>query len=132
MGSRRILRDTVSLNNYIGEVNDVATYQETILEHCYCPHDLGISANTQGKKATDGATLYIFEKNTRALSPEGYARTFVDSETWEALEDKSPYWTLCDNGRDFIKVDGSNLRVTSLSHKVAGSRRMWHYKVAAK
>lgn len=57
MANRRVLTDTVVLQNYIGEVNDEAAYQETTLVNCYFPTNEGADLNIQGKKANDSGTV---------------------------------------------------------------------------
>ena len=131
MASRRILRDTVSLFNYVGEVNGDATYQETILTVCYCPLNEGADLNMQGRKANDSARLYTFDRQTVATSVSGAKRTYLPHEQWEKEDDKSPYWTLSDEGQDYFKKQGAErqLRVVGFSHKVNGTPRMWHFEV---
>lgn len=131
MASRRMLIDTAVLMNYVGEVDDVATYQETTLLHCYCPVNEGADLNMQGKKANDSGRLYIFDEKTVALSEDGTARSFMAYDQWKSLDDKSQHWTISDKGTDYFKKVGSSLklRITGFAHKKAGSRRMWHYEV---
>ena len=135
MPSKRILRDSVVLYNYIGEVDDVATYEESVISHCYCIVTEGAALNDQGRKGQDSARLFIFDKGTVATSTNGLRKTYLPYKEWEALKDKSAYWTLHDNGRDyFIKSDegGRKFKVTDFRHKKAGSKRMWHFEVNAK
>lgn len=133
VASLKMLPDTVVLYNYIGEVNDEATYQETVLTRCYCPLNEGADLNLQGKKANNSARLYIFDAKTVARSSEGTARTFLPYHQWKDAADKSAYWTLSDKGTDYILKQGGNtkLRVIGFAHKKNGSRRMWHYEVDA-
>lgn len=134
MASRRFLIDTVVLFNYVGEVNDRATYQETILKRCYCPATEGASINGQGNVANDTGRLYIFDAKTQAVSAEGQVRTFLPFDEWRKLDDKSGHWTLCDKGTDYFRKEGCahKLRITSFAHKMTGTRRMWHYEVDAR
>lgn len=134
MASRRLLIDAVVLSNYVGEFNDVAAYQKTVLKRCYCTMNVGASPNTQGKKANDSGRLYIFDANTIAVSPEGDMRRYVPYKQWLELEDKSAYWTLSDAGTDYFQKEGCSqrLKITGFSHKKAGSKRMWHYEVDGK
>ena len=133
MANPRMLKDTVTLYNYVGEVNDEAYYQDTILTNCYCPLNEGADLNLQGKKANDSARLYIFDANTIASGADGEERTFLPYETWKALtaSEKSSYWTLSDKGTDYFRKSGSNirLRIIGFCHKKAGRKRMWHYEV---
>lgn len=134
MASRRILKDTVELYNYVGEVNDIATYQKTILRYCYCPSDKGIGNGLHAKKSAETSRLYIFDYKTVAEAPEGHKRSYLPYEQWKKAEDKSSYWTLSDYGDDFFIKEGNTARfsITKFSHKYAGSRRMRHFEVDAK
>lgn len=134
MASYRILRHTVLLSNYVGEVNDVATYQVTVLRHCYCPADEGISVGSHGKQPNDNSTLYIFDYRTVAESENGIPRKYLPYQEWKKLTDKTPYWTLSDRGEDFFhRLDGhTDFRINGFSHKVIGTRRMWHFEVSGK
>ena len=131
MASRRMLIDTVVLMNFIGEVDDVAAFQETTLLNCYCPLNEGADLNIQGKKANDSGRLYIFDEKTVALSDNGEPRSFLPYDQWKSLDDKSKYWTISDKGTDYFRKNGSSLklRITGFAHKKAGSKRMWHYEV---
>lgn len=134
MGTHRMLDDTVILYNYLGEYRDVAQYQVTILNHCYCPLSTTADANNHGKNPINSARLYIFDENTVASSENGVTRTYIPYDDWLSLSDKSGYWTLSDKGNDYFKKFGevARLRIVSFSHKVAGRRRMWHFEVDGK
>lgn len=134
MASRRFLTDTVLLFNYVGEVNDEATYQETIIKRCYCLTDKGVSLGSQGSKANDNCKLYIFDCHSIALSPDGSVRTYLPYEDWESNDCKSRYWTLSDKGNDYFKKveSDNNFKITSFSKKNVGSHRMWHFEVNGK
>ena len=134
MASRRILIDTVTLYNYVGEVNDIATYQETVLKHCYCPTEKGIGNGLHAKKPSETAKLYLFDSKTVATSADGARRSYLPYNQWKAVEDKSAYWTLNDSGKDFFVKEGQTARfeITRFSHKKAGTKRMWHFEVEAK
>lgn len=131
MANLRMLNDTVILYNYIGEINDVATFQETTLSHCYCTMNEGADLNMQGKKANDSARLYIFDANTVATAADGTMRTFLPYADWIKSENKDLYWTLSDKGEDYFKKAGTDngFRIVGFSHKKAGTRRMWHFEV---
>ena len=127
----RMLPDTVVLANYIGEVRDVAAYQITIMNHVYCPEVEGSAVSTPGRRKNDSAQLYFFDKRSIATDENGNKRTYLPYELWKALEDKTPYWTLCDGGRDTFRKQGSGkeLYVTGFAHYVVGTARMWHFEV---
>ena len=131
MTNRRILNDVVTLYNYVGEINDEASYQETIINRCYCPLNEGADLNKQGKKASDSAKLYIFDVGSVAVTADGTERSYLSYDEWSKLIDKSAYWTLSDKGNDYYLKDGASnkLRVVAFSRKKAGSKRMWHFEV---
>lgn len=131
MARGRMINDTVVLYNYIGEVDDEATFQETVLEHCCCPLNEGADLNIQGKKANDSARLYIFDANTTAVSNSGTKRAYLPYAEWLKADDKDRYWTLSDKGTDYFKKVGSDtrLRIVGYSRKHTGSKRMWHFEV---
>ena len=130
--SRRILTDTVSLFNYAGEsIEGEAQYIETVVKYCYCPSSQGVVNNTEGKAPEDGAKLFIFDRDSICKGIDGTYRTFIECDAYEKLEDKSAYWTLSDRGRDYFmkKGDYNKHFLKSFSHKVAGTKRMWHWEV---
>lgn len=131
MGRLNMLTDTVTLYNYIGEINDEAAYQETTLAHCKCQLAEG---STPGKKPNNGARLFIFDDKTVATASDGSLRTYLPHHEWVASTDKSAFWTLSDGGDDYIIKAGSTerLRVCGFDRKKTGSRRMWHFEVDAK
>lgn len=131
MATKRMLIDVVHLFNYVGEINDVATYQETILKNVYCPLNEGTTENKQGRTGKDSATLYIFDMNTKAVSKNGKVRTYLPYEKWIYLDDKSKYWTIGDYGQDYFVKEGheEEMQINSFSHKTTGTRRMWHMEV---
>lgn len=134
MATRRVLRDTVVLSNYAGEVNDVATYQHTILEHCYCSLSRGVTAGGQGKNPNDNSRLYVFDYGTVAKDTAGNVRTYLPFDEWKTLVDKTAFWTLAGNGKDYFTEQntGDKIKVVSFAHLVSGSRRMWHFEVTGK
>lgn len=134
VASRRILADTVTLYNYVGEVNDIATYQETILRHCYCPVSVGASKGLPTRRPSETARLYLFDFKTVAQADNGQRRSYLPYDEWKLLDDKSSYWTLSDRGDDFFVKEGNATRfnIVMVSHKDTGTRRMWHFEVDGK
>lgn len=131
MATKRMLPDTVTVFNYMGEFNDVAKWQKTVIEHCYCPVTIGANENMQGHVKGDSARLYIFDANSVAMSEHGQKRTFLPFDEWKYLDDKTPYWTISDKGTDYFYKDGCpvKFKIKRFAHKVAGTRRMWHFEV---
>lgn len=135
MPSPRMLPDTVNLFNYVGEVDDVATYQKAIITKCYCSIHDGATPTGNGTAPGNGVTLYIFDRDSRVTNEDGNVLSFIPSEEWDELEDKSGYWTLRDGPtRDyFIKSgkfhDPRQIPIIGYAHLTGGTPRMWHYEV---
>ncbi|MBQ2973330.1 MAG: hypothetical protein IJE19_03150 [Clostridia bacterium] len=132
MASKRLLKDTVVIKNYIGEVNDTATYQETILEHCYCPCNYGVGTDGHGRNSIDNTRLYIFDCKTVAKSSDGKKRSYLPYQSWILSESKEDYWTLNDAGDDYFVKEGVEFCIIDFSYKNEGTRRMWHFEVDGK
>lgn len=144
MATRRMLNHTVVLYNYIGEVDDVASFQATVISPCFCPTQNGAVKSSQGETSDDSATLYIFDHITKATSKDGTERTYVSYEVWKTLsvEDKAKHWTLSVTGKDYFQKENLNADVRDeLTDKFkilvvkrfdSGSRRMWHWEVFGK
>lgn len=131
MKNHRMLEETVVLYNYIGEVDDRAAYQKTILKHSYCVLNEGTSLGSIGHSTKNTGKLYIFDDKTLAQSEEGRTRSFLPYEQWKYTDDKSGFWTLGDNGNDYFQKVGSDakLRISGFSRKTTGRKIMWHFEV---
>ncbi|MBQ4447423.1 MAG: hypothetical protein II897_03930 [Clostridia bacterium] len=131
MSVHKMLIDTVELFNYVGEVNDEASYQKTVFSKCYCPLDEGAALSVIGRTPIDGGKLYLFDMTTKAKDGFGNPVSYLPFPDWNALADKTGYWTLSDKGTDyFVKAGSANkLRINSFSRKKTGSRKMWHFEV---
>lgn len=132
MPSRRMLPDTVTLFNYVGEVNDVATYQKAIIKNCYCPINEGAVATGNGTAPSDRATLYIFDRGSVVTDENGNKLAYKPREEWDALQNKAGFWTLHQGPTKdyFIKSgDPEKMSVTGFNHLTGGTPRMWHFEV---
>lgn len=131
MATKRMLPDTATLFNYIGEVNNVATYQETVLKKCRCIISPGATPGNNGKQPSDKGRLYIFDRDTTAVSKDGtVTRTYLPYNEWKEVEDKSKYWTISDKGMDMFQLDGyDTAKIIAFTHFKAGTKRMWHFEV---
>ncbi len=134
VASRRMLIDTIVLMNYVGEVNDEASYQQTTLKFCYCYMNEGTDINAKGRKANDSAKLYIFDDRTLAYAEDCSLRTYIPYSEWRKLDDKRKYWTISDCGTDYFRKEDSDckLKITGFARKAEGTRRMWHFEVNGK
>lgn len=104
MPSRRMLPDTVTLFNYIGEADMVAEYSVTIFNNVFCDTSYGDKASIQGGVPNNAARLYIFDMQSCAYSVDGKRKTFVPFSEWEKLTDKSLYWTIREDNKDYFAV----------------------------
>ena len=134
MASRRVLPDTVVLSNYVGEVNDAATYQETTITHVFCSANEGSAIGNSGRMANDSVSLYIFDRQSVATDSAGNKREYLPYSQWKALADKSGYWTLNDGGRDTFRKVGFEKEyiITGFGNYKVGSPRMWHIEVTGR
>ena len=120
MPSRRMLPDTVTLFNYIGEVNMVAEYLVTIFTNVFCDTSYGDKASIQGGVSNNAARLYIFDMQSCAYSMDGKKKKFVPFSEWEELADKSLYWTIREDNKDYFAV-GKHC-VSSLKQSLEGAQ----------
>lgn len=137
----RILDKTVTLFNHAGEANYAAQYEATIIESVYTTDKSGVYV--KGDSPDDVFVVYIFDRKSAAKSTSGTVKTFLPSAEWDALADKSGYWTLHDNGNDIIvpgmqtdaqkpiEIAGAR-KIAQYYRLKAGAPRMWHRKVVAK
>lgn len=134
MPRRSMKPHTVHLFNYVGEVNDVATYQEVVIKNCYCNLDDGVSSINSGKTTNDSARLYIFKRDAKIVSPAGVAMKYLPFEAWMKLADKAGSWTINPNGKDYFVLEGRSNRliIQRFADNEVGSRRMWHFEVDGK
>lgn len=138
MASRRMLNHSVVLYNYVGEINDEASYQATIIDYCFCP---SISGSSQGVNSNDSATLYVFDAKSIAKSPAGEVRSYLPYDVWLSLStaEKAKYWTLSDRFTDYFHkgsevIDvrqpvSSKFRIARFQRFDSGTKRMWHWEV---
>lgn len=132
MPSLRMLSDTVTLYNFVGEVDDVATYQKAIISRCYCSEISEIYAAKSGSVPNGQAKLYIFDRGSRVTDSDGNFLSYLPQREWDKLEDKTGYWTLKESPtKDYFIKSGSSERrsVIRFAHLTGGTPRMWHFEV---
>lgn len=137
MSKNSIFVDTVELCNYIGEVNDVATFQTTVISNCFCDISLGIGRTKDfSRTPKNSATLYIFDKHSKTYSQDGKIRTYLPYQQFISLDNeaKKAHWTLNDEGNDYFKKYGyeDEFKVIGFSHLEKGTKRIFHFEVNAK
>lgn len=93
MPSKRICKDTVTLYNYIGEVNGSASFVVTILKNVMVHTG---STIIRPFTVSNDTSLCIFDANVEAVSLDGTPKTFLDWEAWGNLpnDEREKYWTL--------------------------------------
>lgn len=135
MATKRMCPQTVMLYNYVGEVDDRASYAVTYLHNVKCVSYRGINPTTQGRGEADTAKLYIFDDILYAADTEGNEVQYMVYENWKKLDKKTGYWTLNPDGYDFF-YEGDTLPHTGPKFKVngfkrldQGSRRLVHFEV---
>lgn len=140
MASNRMLPDTVTLYNYIGEKNMIAQYSVTVLANVFCDTDYGAAASQQGKTPQDNARLYVFDSKIRATSLSGVKKQFLPFDIWQTTNDKNSFWTFNENEKDFFVEGVSEYRtpqenakhayaITKAHYFKKGTSRMWHWEI---
>lgn len=129
MASKRTCPQSVELHNYVGEVNGKATHAVYLLHNVRNVAYRGVSFSMQGRGEADTAKLYIFDDILFATNEKGDEVQYMPHEEWKKLDDKSEYWTLSPEGKDFYFCDGGKFKVTGFKRCDVGSRRIAHFEV---
>ena len=139
MPSLKMLKDCVTLFNYVGEENMVAKYQKTILRNVFCVESFGVRESVQGDSSNNSATLYIFDTKVVAESGTGVQKQYLPFSEWKNRSDREEYWTLRNDEKDFFVkgccendsprgVAGVHA-ITKSVHYDSGTSRMWHWEI---
>lgn len=136
MPSHRMMPHTITLFNYVGEVNGEATFNKTIIRGVMIDENFGARQSMQGLSADDTAALYIFDVNASAESEEGFEREYLSHAEWQENEAKSMYWTLCEKdyfvmGETDVSVpyDIKSFKINHYQRYDMGTRKMRHFEV---
>ena len=132
------LPDSATLYNYIGEDTDGnALYQRTYFNPCRVVLSTGAMMDNED----DNIRAYLFDLKTVAASGDT-VRAYCDPRAFDTLADKSAYWTLRDDGRDWIAKgqcsdaappeNSTAYAVRTIKRNQIGSLRMWHWKVTGR
>lgn len=133
MPRRSLLRHTVHLFNWIGEVDDKVQYQKVIIKNCYCPINDSVDSSNSLSKASDNVKLYIFKRGTSVQSEKRVKLQYIPYEKWNSLKDKKGYWTINPGMDYFVRSDRSErIKIIGFRDLEAGSQRMWHFEVTGK
>lgn len=140
MANKRMLPHTITLFNFVDEIDYKPVYEITILKNVMCNITQGITPSTRERNPNDFADLYIFTKNVEATDINGNLKTYIPLEQWNECEDKSFYWTINTEGKDFfakgiyLDVDDPTeildaTEINSALYLDVGSPRMWHWEI---
>lgn len=129
MASKRMCPQSVTLYNYVGEVNRRATYVVTYLHNVKCIVYRGVSSSIQGRGEADTSKLYIFDDILYAANEKNEEVQYLPHKEWAVLDDKTGYWTLSPDGEDFYISDGEKFEVKGFKRLDQGSPRLVHFEV---
>lgn len=143
MATERMCPHAITLYNFVkvdDDGNDV--FSCTFLSSVH----VNLGAGTHGvDNPDDEAKVHIFDDLVSAKAADtGARRTFMPYPDWLKSEDKSGYWTLSPQGKDYfvagtkavsgtrLPTDAELLRIVSVKRLEMGSSRMWHWKIGAR
>lgn len=140
MARYRMLPDTVTLFNYLGEKDLTAEYAVTILKNVYCDVEYGAKSTAKGTVPENAAMLYIFDTKVLAESVNGKPKAYLPYNEWNNAEDKKDYWSLNPENKDFFVKGRTNTnnplnsdidayKVGSVHIYKHGTSRMWHKEI---
>lgn len=120
----------------------VAEYSVTILSNVMCDMSCGDKASIQGGVSNNAARLYIFDMQSCTYSVDGKKKKFVPFSEWEKLTDKSLYWTIREDNKDYFAVgkhcvsspnqcidEAQPFSVMKARHYNMGTPRMRHWEI---
>ena len=129
----------VTLFNWAGEDdNGNAVYQKTTLTKVYTRMKQGVAFGN-GNSGTapneqDELIVYVFDESSKTGS-----KTYIHHTKWNAESDKTPFWTVRDDGKDLLVIgicdqetpptNEQTFKATRATRREAGNKRMWHWEV---
>ena len=134
MASNKVLPHVITVFNYVGK-DEIGKpkYQATLLTGTYFREHRAVNGISD---PNDYAVAHIFDFGTRASD----GRRFVDRFEWDEMADHSGAWTLRDDGKDYVAEGDVRLfgiqashahRIFYVKRNLAGSKRMWGWRIAA-
>lgn len=140
MAKYKILPDTVTLFNYLGEKDLNAEYAVTILKNVYCDTEFGVRSSTKGTVPENAAMLYIFDTKVYAESLSGKQKPFLPYDEWAKVENKEDCWSLNPENKDFFingvvsadnpqNADIEAYKISKIHTYKNGTSRMWHREI---
>lgn len=141
----------ITLVNATENSSGVMEYNITILDKVFLDVSKRSNVNKSGLSDADVATLFI-PFSTVGKSVSGTAKQYIAPKAYDALADKSGYWTLKDGGKasagECFFIKGQITNVTSLAQCKAdydyvysvttvdlrdfGTQDMQHYQVGGR
>lgn len=131
----KLLNDTITLFNYIGERDMVAVYNITVLKNVFVEITSGSSSSTQGDTPQDSAKLFIFDRKVESLRGKEYLNYY----DWLNSNNKTDFWTLRNDGKDYFTLGIAEAEspelcddayvIKSAIHLKKGTARMWHWEI---
>src|SRR5665647_63962 len=96
--------NTVTLYNFVGEINDTATYTVAVLRNVSLMKNMGTRLSAQGKQPENVTKLYLFDNQATAELADETEITYLTYEDWVLLStaQKALHWTLSDKGDDYF------------------------------
>lgn len=108
MPNPAILKDTVYLHHFVGEINYEAAYVTYIVKKCSLQKGFSNSSkSTTNAPPEYKSKLYIFDVDSIVTDSAGNAVSFIEPDKYERLEetDKAKYWTVTENQRDYFSTE---------------------------
>ncbi|MBR6102626.1 MAG: hypothetical protein IKP95_09370 [Ruminococcus sp.] len=141
MYSRKLIfKDTVTLYNFIGEVDGNATYAKAIIKHVKFVKHIGKSKNGNGRSPDSTATLHIFDSVAEITDVNGKCKAYLHPEQFKTTDRPDSFFTFR-NGNDYV-VEGvcqsktpkgeDAFRVVLASRFTSGTKRMHHWRCDCK
>ncbi len=143
MALSKILNDTITLFNYIGEDADGnPNYQKTYFNNVYFKPIEGMTPTVKGDDSSSSANLFIFDCVSKARGIMNREKTFCDYSLWEIKSESDKYWTLSPDGKDYVvqghikeSIDPANIAgamvINSFIHYNMGLKRHHHWEINA-
>lgn len=139
MPSDRLLTDTVTLFNYIGEEDYKAKYGVTVLHNVSCRATTNSKDSKSGTISGDSVAMYIFLDHVVAKDRQGNVKEYLPFSEWQKSSRKESFWTIRNDEKDcFFKGVCDSLTPIGMSETFSvsnavffniGSRRNWHWKI---
>ena len=126
-------KDTITLYNYLGEVEHRATYTKTVIRNVYMEENRGVMIRVTGNDTACKIRIALYDDTIQADKP------FLPYHQWAELqtEEKTKNWTLCPGGKDRVcigicereKPPEDSYKINAADRRNHGQRSLWHWEV---